>query len=96
MTQNSSAIDEFDPRSSILFLGSGFSIGAKNIAGENPPNGAGLRKHFINILELPTDSTYDIQILTEEFAERNAQKLRDELYKIFRIEKLSQDQKNHP
>jgi len=91
--QSRDDIGEFDPESSILFLGSGFSLGATNIAGKNPPNGIGLRKHFIEQLGLPSETTYDLQVLTEEFAEKNAQKLRDELYRIFRVETLSDSQK---
>ncbi|MGN6111407.1 MAG: SIR2 family protein [Luteimonas sp.] len=85
--------DGFDPSSSILFLGSGFSMGAENIAHKSPPNGSGLKRHFIQQLGLPEDTAYDLQILTEEFAEADAQKLRDELYKIFRVTKLSDAQK---
>lgn len=79
------SIREVDPTTSILFLGSGFSLGANNIAGANPPNGSGLRRHFIDTLKLPADTNYDLQILTEEFANDDRQKLRDELYQIFRI-----------
>ncbi|MCG9079937.1 SIR2 family protein [Laribacter hongkongensis] len=93
MTQSLDELGEFDPESSILFLGSGFSLGATNIAGKNPPNGAGLRRHFIEQLGLPSETTYDLQILTEEFAEKDAQKLRDELYRIFRVTTLSNAQK---
>jgi len=81
-------INEVEPSNSILFLGSGFSLGAKNIAGGNPPNGTGLRRHFIRELGLPLDTSYDLQVLTEEFASDDSQKLRDELYRIFRITSL--------
>lgn len=37
MTQDFELIEGFDPESSILFLGSGFSLGAKNIARGAPP-----------------------------------------------------------
>ena len=73
-------LGELDPQSSILFLGSGFSLGATNVANGSPPNGRGLRRHFLNQLKLPPDTEYDIQVLAEEFAEEDAQKLRDELY----------------
>ena len=86
------SIGVVDPTNSILFLGSGFSLGAKNIANGNPPNGSGLRQHFIKALELPADTSYDLQILTEEFASDDRQKLRDELYQIFRIVSLDHAQ----
>lgn len=85
MATSVESISEVDPTTSILFLGSGFSLGATNIAGGNPPNGSGLRRHFIDTLKLPTDTSYDLQVLTEEFASDDPQKLRDELYQIFRI-----------
>lgn len=93
MDSSVESIGVVDPTNSILFLGSGFSIGAKNIAGNNPPNGSGLRRHFINELRLPTDTSYDLQVLTEEFASDDRQKLRDELYRIFRINSLDHAQK---
>ena len=81
-------IGEVDPETSILFLGSGFSLGATNIARGNPPNGSELRRHFIKLLKLPLDTTYDLQVLTEEFAENDAKKLHAELYRIFRVTAL--------
>lgn len=92
MTDDVFDLKVIDPESSILFLGSGFSVGSTNIAGGNPPNGRGLRRHFIEALELPSDNDFDLQVLTEEFAEDDAQKLRDELYKIFRIASLTDGQ----
>ncbi len=93
MTQHVGELGEVDPESSILFLGSGFSLGATNIANKCPPNGRGLRRHFIQQLKLPTDTDYDLQVLTEEFAENDAEKLRDELYRIFRLTALTDGQK---
>lgn len=84
---------EYDPESSILFLGSGFSMDALNIAGKNPPNGRFLRRHFIDKLSLPENTDYDLQILTEEFANNDSKKLRDELYNMFRIRLISDTQK---
>jgi hypothetical protein len=68
-------LGEVAPNTSILFLGSGFSLGAKNIAGGEPPNGSELRRLFIRKLNLPADTSYDLQVLTEEFASDNTQKL---------------------
>jgi len=89
MTTTGDEFGEIDPQSSILFLGSGFSLGATNVANGSPPNGRGLRRHFLNQLGLPLDTDYDIQVLAEEFAEEDAQKLRDELYGLFRLTKLT-------
>lgn len=85
-------IEEFDPESSILFLGSGFSLGATNIANKSPPNGKELRRHFIQQLKLPADTDYDLQVLSEEFAENEPRTLCDELYKIFRLTELTTGQ----
>ena len=96
---NGGELGDVDPRSSILFLGSGFSLGATNIARAEPPNGRGLRRHFIQQLKLPPDTDYDLQVLTEEFAEDDARKLRDELYSIFRLTTLTNGQNavlDHP
>ena len=92
MPHDIDAIGELNPESSILFLGSGFSIGARNIANSTPPNGKGLRRHFIEQLKLPADTDYDLQVLSEEFAKHDSGKLRDELYKIFRLTELTAGQ----
>jgi SIR2-like protein len=55
----------FDPSSSVLFLGSGFSVEATNIAGENPPVGDGLRTKFLELLELETSDASDLKDLAE-------------------------------
>lgn len=92
MTNGTDIIGGFDPESSILFLGSGFSLGASNIANSTPPNGRGLRRHFIEQLNLPAETDYDLQVLSEEFAEHDSEKLRDELYRIFRLTELTAGQ----
>ena len=92
MTHDPDGIEEFDPESSILLLGSGFSLGATNIANESPPNGKGLRRHFIQKLGLPADTDYDLQVLSEEFAEDNPHMLCSELIKIFRLCALTKAQ----
>jgi hypothetical protein len=86
------AIGTIDPVTSVIFLGSGFSLESTNLKGEHPPNGAGLRKHFISALGLPADTTYDLQILTDEFAEKDADRLSRELYSIFRISSAGPNQ----
>lgn len=92
MTHDVNVIGEFDPESSILLLGSGFSLGATNIANSTPPNGKALRRHFIQQLDLPADTEYDLQVLSEEFAEHDSEKLCDELYSIFRLTELTAEQ----
>ncbi|GAB6968335.1 hypothetical protein JCM25156A_23720 [Komagataeibacter kakiaceti JCM 25156] len=92
MSYDTTPIQEVDPERSILFLGSGFSLGATNIANDSPPNGRGLRRHFIKQLKLPEDTDYDLQVLSDEFANGDAQKLRDELYRIFRLTELTAGQ----
>jgi hypothetical protein len=85
-------IVSIDPGTSVLLLGSGFSLESTNIRGNAPPNGTGLRQHFIGSLGLPPDTSYDIQVLADEFAEKDAEKLHRELYDIFRISSVSAEQ----
>lgn len=92
MAQHIDEIGEFNPETSVLFLGSGFSIGARNIANSSPPNGKGLRRHFIEQLKFEANADYDLQVLSEEFAKRDPGKLSDELYKIFRLTELTAGQ----
>lgn len=92
MVRDIDGLGEVDPESSILFIGSGFSLGATSIAQASPPNGKGLRRHFIEQLKLPADTDYDLQVLSEEFAENDSRKLRDELYRIFRLTELTAGQ----
>ncbi len=94
MMQDIDEVGHIDPESSVLLLGAGFSLGATNISNESPPNGRELRRHFIKQLNLPADTDFDLQVLTEEFAENDARKLSDELYRIFRIQRLSDVQKD--
>ncbi len=86
------AIGTIDPNNSVIFLGSGFSLESTNLKEAHPPNGAGLRKHFIEELDLPADTTYDLQILTDEFAEKDADRLTRELYNIFRVSSAGPNQ----
>jgi hypothetical protein len=86
------AIGTIDPNTSVIFLGSGFSLESTNLRGEHPPNGSALRKHFIKKLDLPADTTYDLQILTDEFAEKDAERLARELYNIFRTSSVGPNQ----
>ncbi|KQT83127.1 hypothetical protein ASG48_14235 [Aurantimonas sp. Leaf443] len=51
-----------------------------------------MRRHFIKQLSLPVDTDYDLQVLSEEFAEDDPEKLRDELYKLFRLTALTAGQ----
>lgn len=83
--QDYKVIGTLNPGNAVLFLGSGFSLESTNIAGAAPPNGANLRKHFIDKLGLPSDTSYDLQILTDEFANHDGELLSKELYRIFRI-----------
>lgn len=91
----SNSFDEMgsiDPNSSVLLLGSGFSLESSNIRGKSPPNGPALRRHFIDALKLPSDTSYDIQVLADEFAEKDAERLHRELYEIFRISSAGENQ----
>lgn len=92
MLNSISEIGTIDPSTSVLLLGSGFSLESNNLKGKAPPNGSGLRKHFIELLKLPADTSYDIQVLSDEFAERDEERLYRELYNTFRISSAGPNQ----
>lgn len=90
-------LKKFNPESSVLFLGSGFSLDAVNISEGNPPNGSGLIKHFRKLFKdiHPETSSRDfsLKLLSEELFHKDSSKLYDELYNLFRIKELSDSQK---
>ena len=92
MAPTSESIAEIDPPSAVLLLGSGFSLESTNLYGKFPPNGPSLRKHFLDKLQLPPDTTYELQVLAEEFANNSDTGLYRELYNIFHIAKVGPTQ----
>lgn len=89
---NFDIINDINPASSVLIIGAGFSLESKNVRNERPPNGAELRRHFARSLGYPSDTSYNLQILAEEFAVDNASSLHHELCEIFRIASFSPSQ----
>lgn len=57
-----------------------------------PPNGRGLRKHFLRQLHLDPDTDYELQVLAEEFASESETDLYHELYNLFQIDKSGPNQ----
>lgn len=92
MTPPTTALTEIDTSSAVLFLGSGFSLEGANLYDRAPPNGARLRRHFIEKLNLPPDTSYDLQVLAEEFASKSEISLYRELYNLFHIAKVGPNQ----
>jgi hypothetical protein len=86
-------VGEIDVGNAILFLGSGFSLKATNVRNETPPNGQRLRAHFIKAAGLPDDTKYNFQAISDDFHNRDAEKMHRELYEIFHIKENSSDQK---
>ena len=84
-------IDELDASGSILFLGAGFSLGAKNIRGRDVPSGTGLRDELARILKVTSDQ-YTLETLVEEVHSRQNLSLYRILYRLFTVNKLN---KNH-
>lgn len=80
---------DFDPGRCVLFLGSGFSAGANNSNGENPPIGNGLKQKILQELNIP-DSDRDLKDVAG-YASRKI-----DLYSLLRqqytITELSQEQ----
>ena len=98
---NTELPQELDPRSSVLFLGSGFSRSAKNIEGTSLPTSTELRSHLANILEVdPRD--YDLRILADEVASSRRSgdsSLYQILYRMFTVKQLDKSQEvilDHP
>jgi len=81
----------FDPSSSVLFLGSGFSVEATNIAGEHPPVGNGLREKFLELLKFDMSEEADLKDLAE-YAFQAGKDVRSLLSKQFTISKVSENQ----
>lgn len=73
---------EIDPASSILFLGSGFSVGAKNIRGDEMPTGRGLKETFASALGVRPED-YDLMTLADEYSLREDLNLYQTVYEIF-------------
>lgn len=86
-------METLSPNSSILFLGSGFSAGATNIAGEALPLAGGLKSKFSRILQLPDDSL-DLKNLADEIDYKNDPPLYDLLYNTFTAGAVSRAQRS--
>lgn len=87
----SHTLNEIDPTSSILFLGSGFSVGAENIRGGEIPSGKGLKKMFASALKVHADD-YDLTTLADEFTLREDLNLYQTVYEIFTTVKAKEYQ----
>lgn len=86
-------METLSPNSSILFLGSGFSAGATNIAGEALPLAGGLKSKFSKILQLSDDSL-DLKNLADEIDYKNDPPLYDLLYDTFTAGAVSPAQRS--
>jgi hypothetical protein len=75
---------------SLLFLGSGFSAGATNIAGKELPTGAGLKEQLAKILGIDSRG-YDLKTLADEAVSAGTN-LYQLLYRNFTVKKLTAEQ----
>lgn len=82
-----------DPEGSVLFLGSGFSVGATNITDESMPTGSMLRKAFSDLIGV-NDGDYDLSTLATEIASRDELDLYQILYDTFTAKRISDLQKD--
>lgn len=82
----------FDPKSSILFLGSGFSAEATNIAGKRPPIGNKLRDQFAELLAVEGD--YELRDLSDVIAKSPDHDLYQILYNNFTIRSLPESHRS--
>lgn len=85
-------LSELDSRSSILFLGSGFSRQAQNIRRENLPSAKGLREQFAALLGVAPDA-YDLRILADAIDSDNQLDLYRTLRDTFTVSNVAENQK---
>ena len=83
--------DMFDPTSSILFLGSGFSAQATNVAQENLPVGKGLVRKLAKRLGIDEDNDYDLKDLSTHALNRG-ENIYSFLNDTFTVNALTDDQ----
>lgn len=82
----------FDPTSSILFLGAGFTRGAENVVGEAPPLGLELAAKLKTLCGLPDHDQSGIQDLSR-YAVDEGKDLLGTLRDLYTIKALNEDQK---
>ena len=83
--------NELDARGSILFLGSGFSLAAKNIEGQSLPTGAELRTRLAALL--PYDAgDYGLKVIADEVASLTNVNLYQVLHRKFTVQETEKDQ----
>jgi hypothetical protein len=80
-------IDTFEPKNSILFLGSGFSAGALNIVGEKLPAGESLLERLANAIgESPHE--HDLKSVADAFSHHFGVSLYEILYNTFTVSSI--------
>lgn len=91
MTAYSESLADVNIADSVLFLGSGFSSGAKNIRNQHLPTGDQLKNSFARRLDIyPTE--HDLPTLASEIASRPEFNLYKILSELFTVNELSKDQ----
>lgn len=85
-------IETFDPKNSILFLGSGFSAGAFNIASEKVPAGQSLLERLAEAIGEP-HTEHDLKSVADAFAHRFDMSLYEILYNTFTVSSVLDYQK---
>ncbi|MGN7161940.1 SIR2 family protein [Sphingomonas sp. SAFR-052] len=80
-------IETLDPKNSILFLGSGFSAGASNIADEKLPAGESLLNRLAEALE-EDPNEHDLKSIADAFSHRFDMSLYEILYNTFTVSSL--------
>lgn len=86
-------LTEVDYEGSVLFLGSGFSQGARNIKGTNLPTGRELKNRFAELLGAAPDD-YDLPTLADAVNADPNLSLHDLLYETFTVSQLADHQKD--
>lgn len=84
-------IESIDPPNSVLFLGSGFSLGATNIRNQHVPTSEQLKAELARHLDVDA-GRYDLKVLSEALASRSNSLLHQVLYELFTIKEVHGDQ----
>lgn len=85
-------IEAFDPENSVLFLGSGFSANAINIANERVPSGHPLTKRLMAALN-EDDTDFDLKSAADEFSNQRQISLYYLLHETFTIKSAIKHQR---
>ena len=84
--------DQLNPRNSVLFLGSGFSLGAKNRSGGHFMDGTELSRKLCEVLNEDTDPLPSLREISDDFVPEQQRLLLNTLMPLMGTNWVSEDQ----